>query len=67
MNFRNFQISPERKKRITEKLRHLILEQEQVLFAFIFGSFHDSSGNLPFQDIDKETFLKDQNQLDIDS
>lgn len=59
MDFRSFQISRKEKERIRGELTQLISKQEEVLFAFIFGSFQDPSGNSPFQDIDIGIFTKE--------
>ena len=59
MEFQSFRISQEEKERIREELTQIVSKQEEVLFAFIFGSFQDSAGNMPFRDIDIGVFIKD--------
>ena len=59
MEFKNFYISQKEKERIREELTQRISEQDEVLFAFIFGSFQDAAGNMPFRDIDVGLFIKE--------
>ncbi len=59
MEFQSFCISQKEKERIREELTQRISEQDEVLFAFIFGSFEDGAGNMPFRDIDVGIFIKE--------
>jgi uncharacterized protein len=59
MEFQSFQISQKKKKRVSEELTKMIYKQEEILFAFIFGSFQDAAGNMPFRDIDVGIFVKE--------
>ncbi len=59
MEFQSFCISQKEKERIREELTQRISEQDEVLFAFIFGSFQDVAGNMPFRDIDVGIFIKE--------
>jgi len=59
MNFHNFKISRREKSQIINKIKGKLVKKQEILFAFIYGSFHDHSDNLAFRDIDIGIYTKD--------
>jgi predicted nucleotidyltransferase len=50
-------MSRQEKQQVVERLKHELFSLTEVVFAFIYGSFNDDSGNLPFQDIDVGVYI----------
>ena len=59
MNFYNFKVSRREKSQIINEIKRKLVKKKEILFAFIYGSFHDHSGNLTFRDIDIGVYTKD--------
>jgi predicted nucleotidyltransferase len=52
-----YRMSRPEKQQVVERLRHELFLLTGVVFAFIYGSFNDDSGNLPFHDIDVGVYI----------
>ncbi len=48
-----YQMSPAQKQQVVETIINALMPRKEIMFAFIYGSFHDlDEDNLPFRDID---------------
>jgi len=56
INKKVYQLSVEEKEQIMQRLAVLMKNQEQVIFAYIYGSFTE---DIPFHDIDVGVYVKD--------
>ncbi|MGD2091660.1 MAG: nucleotidyltransferase domain-containing protein [Candidatus Aminicenantes bacterium] len=56
-DFSYYRMKRQEKQQIMERLKHELFSLPGVVFAFIYGSFNDDSGNLPFQDIDVGVYI----------
>lgn len=54
MKPRYFRMSPAQKQQVVETLKNSLMNEKQVKFAFIYGSFHEHTeeNDFPFRDID---------------
>ena len=56
-DFSYYRMSRQEKQQVVERLKHELFLLTEVVFAFIYGSFNDDPGNLPFHDIDVGVYI----------
>ena len=56
MEMRRFSLSPEQKQQVKAQIQHLLESREEVLFAYLHGSF---LLDVPFEDIDIAVYLRE--------
>ncbi|MGC8778813.1 MAG: type VII toxin-antitoxin system MntA family adenylyltransferase antitoxin [Candidatus Caldatribacteriaceae bacterium] len=56
------EIMSARKREIIEGIKHVLAQEKELLFAYIFGSF---VGEESYQDIDVAVYLKDPQKVDV--
>ncbi len=56
MGIKTFELEPGGKDKIIEKIASFLSERDEVVFAYIYGSFLEM---LPFRDIDVALYLKE--------
>jgi len=53
-----YQMSPAQKQQAVETIINALMPRKEIVFAFIYGSFHEPDGdNLPFRDIDVGVYV----------